>query len=177
MALINGGTTSNNLDFLSAVLDFFSDQIDNLPEENKAKVRSTFRVLFKVLSKNKDEKVCRKIFGKLSKWISLIDRIDKEALEWLKLSVRYVTWDIRILVETLLTHASKTPREVGIIYLELSKRGIGGMLGSSLKKNEAMETIRILYEAGHKEIADQICVQFAEAKHESLKSVYNEYQL
>ena len=120
-SLIYQVLNSNNLNFLSAVLGFFSDQIDNLPEEDKAKVRSTFRVLFKVLSENKDEKVCRKIFGELSKWVVFIDRIDEEALEWLKLSVRYVTWDIRALVETLLTHASKTPSEVGIIYLVLSQ--------------------------------------------------------
>lgn len=175
-SLIYQVLNSTNLNFLSAVLGFFSDQIDNLPEENKAKVRSTFRVLLKVLSENKDEKVCRKIFGESSKWIALIDRIDEEALEWLKLSVRYVTWDIRILLETLLTHASKTPREVGIIYLELSKRGIGKMLGSFLDRNKVIETIRILYEIGYEEIADQICIQFAENGLDFLKPIYNEYQ-
>ena len=118
-SLIYQVLNSNNLNFLSAVFGFFSNQIDNLPEEDKAKVRSTLRVLFKVLSENKDEKVSRKIFGELSKWVVFIDRIDEEALEWLKLSVRYVTWDIRVLIKTLLAHASETPAEVGIIYMRV----------------------------------------------------------
>ena len=94
----------------------------------------------------------------------------------LKLSVRYVTWDIRALVETLLTHASKTPREVGIIYLELSKRGIGEILGSFLDQNRVIETVRILYEAGYKQIADRICIQFAEDGLDFLKPIYKAHQ-
>lgn len=167
---------SNNLNFSSAVLSFFSDQIDNLTEEGKAEVRSTLRVLFEVLSEHKDEKVCRKIFGELSKWVVFIDSIDQEALEWLKLAVRHVTWDIGILIKTLLSHARETPKEVGIIYLELSKRGIGEILSPFLDQNEVIETLRILYEAGYKKTADQICIQFAEDGLNFLKPLYNEYQ-
>lgn len=119
------------------------------------------------------EKLC---LDKLSKWLVFIDSIDEEALEWLKLSVRYVTWDIRILVETLLIHASETPGEVAIIYLELSKSGIGDMLGSFLDQDKVIETVRILYEAGCTEAANQICIQFAEAGFDFLKPLYNEYQ-
>ena len=173
---------SSNVNYLSAIVDFCWDQRDNLSEKDKAKVRAAWRVMFKTLSENKDEevhwdeKVYPNILDKLSKWVIFIDRIDEEALEWLKLSVRHVTWDIRILVETLLTHASETPREVGIIYLELSKRGIGDMLGSFLDQDKAIETVRILYEAGCTEAADQICIQFAEDGLNFLKPLYNEYQ-
>ena len=167
---------SNNLNFLSAVLIFFSDQIDNLSEANQMEVRSTLCVLFKVLSENEDEEGCRKIFGELSKWVVFIDRIDEDALEWLKLSVRHVTWDIGVLVETLLTHASETPREVGIIYLELSKRGISSLLARRFEPDEVVKTIRILYKTGHKKTANQICVQFAEGGLDFLNPLYNEYQ-
>lgn len=167
---------SNNLNYLSAALNFFSDQIDNLTEEGKAEIRSMLRVMLKALSDPKDEKVCRKIFGELSKWIVFIDHIDEEVLEWLKLSARYVTWDIRSLVSTLLTHAPNTPKQVGIIYLELSKRGIGEFLGSFLDQNEVIETLSILYELGFKKPADQICIQFAEDGLNFLRPLYNEYQ-
>ena len=172
----------NNPNFLSAVVDFCWDQRDNLSEEGKTKVRAAWRVMFKTLSQNKDEKVhwdekvYPNVLDKLSKWVIFIDSIDEEALEWLKLSVRHVTWDIGVLVETLLTHASETPREVGIIYLELSKRGIDGMLESFLEQDQVIETIRVLYNAGHKEDADKICIQFAKKGYEVLKSLYNEYQ-
>ncbi|MCG9133300.1 hypothetical protein J5I95_16625 [Candidatus Poribacteria bacterium] len=167
---------SKNPNFLSAVIHFFSNQRDNLSEEDRVKIRSAWRVMFDNLSQNKDEKVYQKVLDKLSKWVVFIDIIDEEALEWLKLSVRYITWDIRILVETLLTHVSETPREVGIIYLELSERGIGDMLGSLLDQDKAIETVRILYEAGCTEAADQICIQFAEDGLNFLKPLYNEYQ-
>ena len=167
-SLIYQVVNSSNVNYLSAIVDFCWDQRDNLSEEDKAKIRAAWRVMFKTLSENKDEevhsdeKVYPNVLDKLSKWVIFIDSIDEEALEWLKLSVRYVTWDIRILVETLLTHASETPREVGIIYLELSKKGIGEMLSSFLDQNAAIETLRTLYEAGYRETADQICIQFAE---------------
>jgi hypothetical protein len=50
------------------------------------------------------------------------------------------------------------------------------MLGSLLEKNEVIETIRILYEVGHKKAADRICIQFAEGGLNFLKPLYNEYQ-
>ena len=175
-SLIYQIVNSSNLNFLSAIVHFFWDQRDNLSTEDKAKVRHVWRVLFKIISHNKDEKRYREVLDKLSKWVVFIDSIDQEVLEWLKLSVRYVTWDIRILIKTLLSHAPETPTEVGTIYLELSKRGIGKILGSRLEQDEVMETIRILYSAGHKKTADQICIQFAEAGLDFLKPVYKAHQ-
>ncbi len=181
-SLIYQVVNSSNVNYLSAIVDFCCDQRDNLSEKDKAKVRAAWRVMFKTLSENKDEevhwdeKVYPNVLDKLSKWVIFIDSIDEEALEWLKLSVRHVTWDIGVLVETLLTHASETPREVGIIYLELSKRGISSLLASRFEPDEVVKTIRILYKAGHKETANQICVQFAENGLNFLKPLYNEYQ-
>lgn len=175
-SLVYQVVNSGNLNFLSAIVDFFWDQRDNLSTGDKVKVRSAWRVLFKILSRNKDEEVYPNVLDKLSKWVVFIDHIDEEVLEWLKLSVMHVTWDIRILIKTLLSHATETPTEVGTIYLELSKRGIGGILGAYLEQDEVTETIRILYSAGHKETADQICIQFAKSGLDFLKPVYKVHQ-
>ncbi len=176
-SLIYQVVNNSNPNFLSAIVNFFWDQRDNLSEEDKEKVRVAWRILFKFLSQNKDEKKYSKVLDVLSKWVIFIDSIDEEALEWLKLSVRHVTWDIRILVKTLLTHAHKTPTEVGIIYLELSKKGIKNtLLGPFLEQDEVIETIRILYNSEQKETANQICIQFAEGGLDFLKPLYNEYQ-
>ena len=175
-SLIYQVVNSSNLNFLSAIVDFFWDQKDNLSTEDEAKVRDVWRVLFKILSRNKDEEVYPNVLDKLSKWVVFIDRIDEEALEWLKLSVMHVTWGIRILIKTLLSHATETPTEVGAIYLELSKRGIGGIPGAYLEQDEVIETIRILYSAGHKKTADQICIQFAEDGLDFLKPIYKAHQ-
>ena len=175
-SLIYQVVNSSNSNFLSAIVDFFWDQRDNLSEEDKEKVRTAWRVMFKFLSENKDEKKYSKVLDVLSKWVIFIDSIDEETLAWLKLSARHVTWDIRTLVNTLLTHASNTPTEVGIIYLELSKRVKNMLLGSFLGQDEVIETIRILYNSGQQETANQICIQFAEGGFDFLKPLYNEYQ-
>ncbi len=177
ISLIYQVVNSSNPNFLSVIVNFFWDQRDNLSEEDKEKVRAAWCFMFKFLSQNKDEKKYSKVLDVLSKWVIFIDSIDEEALEWLKLSVRHVTWDIRILSKTLLKHASETPTEVGIIYLELSKKGIKNtLLGPFLEQDEVIETIRILYNSGQKEIANQICIQFAEGGLDFLKPLYNEYQ-
>ncbi len=181
-SLIYQVVNSSNVNYLSAIVDFCWDQRDNLSEEDKAKVRAAWRVMFKTLSQNKDEeiysdeKIYPNVLDKLSKWVVFIDSIDEEVLEWLKLSVRHVTWDIGILVKTLLLHAPETPTEVGIVYLELSKKGIGELLEPFLEQDEVIETIRILYNAGPKEIADKICIRFAKNGYNVLKPLYNEYQ-
>lgn len=175
-SLIYQVVNSSNLNFLSAIVDFFWDQRDNLSEEDKEKVRDAWRAMFKFLSQNKAEGKYLQVLGRLSKWVIFIDRINEEALEWLKLSARHVTWDIGTLINTLLTHAPNTPTEVGIIYQELSKGGIGGLLRAFFEQDEVIETIRILYDAGYKGTANQICVQFAETGFDFLKPLYNEYQ-
>ena len=175
-SLIYQVVNSSNPNFLSAIVNFFWDQRDNLSEEDKEKVRTAWRVMFKFLSQNKAEGKYSQVLGVLSKWVIFVDRIDEEALEWLELSVRHVTWDIGTLVNTLLTHAHKTPTEVGIIYLELSEKGINELLGPLLEQSEVIETIRILYDSGQKETANQICIQFAEGGLDFLKPLYNEYQ-
>ncbi len=175
-SLIYQVLNSRNQHYLSAVISFFSEHSDNLSEENRKKVISAWRFLFKFLSKNKSEEKYSKVLDVLSKWVVFIDKIDEESLEWLKLSVRCVTWDIGILVNTLLKHAHETPSEVGTIYLELSKKGINELLGAFLNQSEVIETIRILYNSGHKMTANQICIQFAEKGSDFLKPLYNSYQ-
>ena len=175
-SLIYQVVNSSNPNFLSAIVNFFWDQRDNLSEEDKEKVKTAWRVMFKFLLKNKTEGKYSQVLGELSKWVIFIDRIDEEALKWLKLSVRHVTWNISILVKTLLTHAPETPSEVGIIYQELSKKGINELLGPFLEQSKVIETIRILYKSGQKEAANQLCIQFAENGLDFLKPLYNEYQ-
>jgi len=50
------------------------------------------------------------------------------------------------------------------------------MLGSFLDQDKAIETVRILYEAGWRKIANQICIQFVEGGLNFLKPLYKEYQ-
>ena len=114
------------------------------------------------------------VLSRLSGWVALVDRIDTEILKWLKMSTKYITGlsDSAFFVEELLPHATKTPAEVGEIYL--------GMLIHNVypyhNQEHIQEIVRVLYNTGHTEVADRICNLYGEAGFDFLRSLYDENQ-
>ena len=159
---------------LSTLIHFFWRKRDNLPEEMKVKVIPTWRALFEALSKKGDVEKYEEVLSRLSGWVALVDRIDAEVLKWLKMSTRYIRGltDSAFFVEELLPHATKTPTEVGEIYL--------GMLTHNVYPYYDQEHIhgivRALYRTGHKDIADRICNLYGKAGFDFLRSLYDENQ-
>lgn len=184
--LISSGTPA----LLSAVVHFFLEETDKLSESDKpekveayekikAKVRPTWRGLFKILSQNCDVDVYQKVLGPLSGWLELIDTIDAEVSAWVKESIKHIGiapgygLTLSRLFKALLKHATKTPVEVGEIYMHIPQRIMKNL---QTQENEIKETIRILYNKGYKETADKICNRFAENGVEFLRPVYVEFQ-
>ena len=148
--LINSG----NPKFLSEVVDFFWKEQYDTPDKVKSKVRPAWRILIKVLSQNSSKAEYREILGSLSGWLELIDKIDEEALEWLKLSARYVEQGANsvFFVEALRKHVSQTPREVGKIYLVM----LNNEVYPDYPPTDIEEIICILHNQGYKEETYQI---------------------
>ena len=165
---------SDNAKFLSEVVDFFWGQRYNTPDKVKSKVMPAWRALIEVLSPNSSQAEYRGILGSLSGWLGLIDRIDAETLEWLRLSAKYVErgFDSASFVEVLREHVPQTPREVGMIYLEM----LNNKVYPDYAPTDIQETIRILYNQGYKEDADEICNLYAAAGFDFLRSLYEEHQ-
>ena len=159
---------------LSTLIHFFWRKRDNLPEEMEAKVIPTWRALFEALSKKGDVEKYGEVLSSLSGWVALVDTIDAEVMEWLKMSTKYIRGltDSAFFVEELLPHTTKTPAEVGEIYL--------GMLTHNVypyhDQEHIQEIVRILYNTGHKEVADQICNLYGKAGFDFLRSLYDENQ-
>ena len=105
-----------------------------------------------------------------------IDNIDEEALAWLKFSAKRTDFYFGDFVDALLTHVRKKPMEVGTIYLELSRSWSLRLSATLPAEDKIIETVRILYDAGYKETADDICSRFAEEGFNFLRSLYEEYQ-
>ena len=165
---------SENPNLLSNLVHFFWRQRNNLRPKVKAKVRPTWRVLYEVLSQKDDVEKYGEVLSRLSGWVALIDKIDGEVLKWLKMSTQYIkgfTYSA-FFVEELLPHATKTPAEVGDIYL--------GMLSHNVypyhDQEHIQEIIRALYRTGHTEVADRICNLYGEAGFDFLRSLYDENQ-
>lgn len=182
---------SRDPNFLSAVVHFFLREGEILSQSSdsekikayekvKAKVRPAWRALFKVLSRNSDEVAYQRVLSPLSAWLGLVDEIDTEILKSVKASIKYIDkvpgygMTLSRVIEALLRHVLITPQKVGKIYLAIPKSEMWYLQG--VKKGDIEKTIRILYEKGHKDIADEICNRFGKAGVDFLGSVYEEYR-
>ena len=171
---------SDNPKLLSKVVHFFWRQRYNTPDKVQSKVKPAWRALIEVLAQKSSEAEYQKILGSLSGWLGLLDKIDEETLEWLKLSAKYVgrRFNSAFFVETLREHAPQTPREVGMIYLEM----LNNEVYPDYPPTDIQETIRVLYNQGYKEDADEICNLYAAAGADAkvifdfLRPLYEEYQ-
>ena len=165
---------SDNPKLLSEMVHFFWKEQYDTSDKVKSKVKPAWRALIEVLSPKSSEAEYQEILSSLSGWLELIDRIDMEALQWLTLSAKYVKrgFDSASFAEALRKHVSQTPREVGMLYLEM----LNNEVYLDYDPTDIQETIRILYNQGCKEEADEICNLYAAAGFDFLRSLYEEYQ-
>ena len=165
---------SDNPNHLSHLVHFFWRQRDSLPEKMKAKVRPTWRALYESLSQKDNVERYGEVLSRLSGWVALVDKIDVEVLKWLKMSTQHIKGltDSAFFVEDLLPHATKTPAEVGDIYLGMLKHNIY----PHYNQEHIQQIVRVLYNKEHKEIANRICNLYGEAGFDFLRSLYDENQ-
>ena len=165
---------SDNPKLLSEMVHFFWRQRHNTPDKVQSKVKPAWHALIEVLYPNSSKAEYQEILSALSGWLELIDKIDEETLEWLKLSAKYVErgFNSASFVEALREHVPQTPREVGMIYLEM----LNNKVYPDYAPTDIQETVRILYNQGYKEEADKICNLYAAAGFDFLRSLYGEYQ-
>ncbi len=165
---------SDNPNHLSHLVHFFWRQRDSLPEKMKAKVRPTWRALYESLSQKDNVERYGEVLSRLSGWVALVDKMDVEVLKWLKMSTQHIKGltDSAFFVEDLLPHATKTPAEVGDIYLGMLKHNIY----PHYNQEHIQQIVRVLYNKEHKEIANRICNLYGEAGFDFLRSLYDENQ-
>lgn len=170
---------SGNPNLLAAMVYFFSQRTDNLSDKVKVKVIPAWRALFEVLPQHSNEAMYQNVLVSLLGWLGLINKIDSEVLTWVKAAIGNIgkipSYGLTLsrLIEALRGHARKTPETVGEIYLEIPQRIIRDLQS---EEDNVIETIRILYNEGQKESADNICYYFVESGSEFLRPIYEEYQ-
>ena len=159
---------------LSTLIHFFWQKRDDLPEEMAAKVMPTWRALFESLSQKDDIEKYEEVLSRLSGWVALVDKIDAEVLKWLKMSTQHIRGltDSAFFVEELLPHATKTPEEVGDIYMEMLMHNVYPYHD----QEHIQGIVRVLYNTEHKEVADRICNLYGKAGFDFLMSLYDENQ-
>ncbi|MDE0323672.1 MAG: hypothetical protein OXN27_07085 [Candidatus Poribacteria bacterium] len=170
---------SGNPNLLAGMVYFFSGRADNPSDKVKVKVIPAWRALFQVLSENTTVATYQEVSCPLLGWLGLVDTIDTEVLGWVKGSIENIDkvpgyyMVLSRFIKALRKHVLKTPQSVVEIYLAIPQRVIRHL---ETEEDEINETVRILYNAGHKEIANQICNRFVEAGVDFLRAVYGKYQ-
>ena len=172
-SLIYGLINSENSNLLLNLVHFFWRQRNNLPPKVKAKIIPTWRALYESLSEKDDAGKYEEVLSRLSGWVALVDRIDAEVLKWLKMSTQHIKGlsDSAFFVEELLPHVTKTPAEVGDIYLEMLTYNVYPYHN----QEHIQEIVRVLCDTGHKEDARRICNLYAEAGYDFLETFFNEH--
>ena len=160
-------------DELSEILSFFWMLRKNLNDKIRSKVKPLWKAIVKAISDKKDKLEYQKILSNLSKWLVLVERIDKDIYIWLKLSARYINADFNtsFFVDYLLEHMNKTLKEVGELYIEMLNSGAY----PDYKKDNIQGIVRQLYQKGYKELADEICNSYGEQGLYFLRDIYEQY--
>lgn len=167
---------NKNINHFSSIVNFFWMLKDELTDKIKMKVKPLWKILYELVEQNIDNPEYQKLISNLSRWLSLIDKIDDEIFEWLKLSAKYIDRGKYItsffFIEYLLKHAPKTPAKVGEIYLEMLKANIYPVD----KEKDIQEIVCLLYDKNEKEIADRICNLYGAKGFDFLKDIYKTHR-
>ena len=103
-SLISELINSGHIVKLSAIIGFFWMLRDDVTDKIRAKIKPLWKSLIEVLSKKEQDPEYQKAISELSRWLSLVDSIDEQILEWLKLSAKYIetNFNSSFLIEYLL---------------------------------------------------------------------------
>ena len=171
-SLISELINSGHIGKLSEIIGFFWMLRDDITDKIRAKIKPLWKSLVEVLSKKEQDLEYQKAISELSRWLSLIDAIDEQTLEWLKLSAKYIetNFNSSFLIEYLLPHTDKTPDRVGQVMLAMLDTDVY----PQYKKENIVGIIRQLYTHQQEEIADTICNLYLAKGTDFLKPIYEE---
>ncbi|MFC2069793.1 hypothetical protein ACFLTB_01285, partial [Chloroflexota bacterium] len=125
-SLISELVCSGHIGKLSEIISFFWMLRGDVTDNIKAKIKPLWKDLIEILLKKEEDPEYQKVISELSRWVSLVDSIDEEILEWLNLSAKYIetSFNSPFLMEYLLPHTAKTPDKVGQVVLAMLNTGI-----------------------------------------------------
>lgn len=171
-SLINVLITRKKISELVEIVRFIG-RFKDITEEKRIRIKNLWKALYKIVSEN--ESRYEIIISDLASWIALINEIDNDAFEWLKLSARYVevNYDSSFLIEHLERLVKINPKEVGTIYIEM----LNANVYPTYEEDNIKNIVTALYDAGQKEDADRICTIYMIQRYDFLKPVYEKNNL
>jgi len=175
-SLIHKLIESKKPNHLSNVMYLFWMQRDKLNDKIKSRLKPLWGALFQVLSFNEANPEYQKEISELSRWLSLIDEIDNQIFEWLKLSSGYAQSD-PYFIEYLSKHVEGTPVYVAELLLDC----LSGLESTTYlayrSHNSVGHIVETLYEVGQREYADRICNICGEKGYDFLRELHMQHKL
>ena len=143
---------------LKTIVHFLSTQRGQIESTKQERVISFWEIVYQHY-REKGSKTWssgeRELVSDLVLLTSFLSEIDSTSSEWLNLSAPHVevNHNSPSLLEEFVRLVAISPREVGLVYLEMLTNGIY----PTYKKENVISIVEALYAAGEKEIADSIC--------------------
>jgi len=115
----------------------------------------------------------RALVTDLAKLASHLDSLDSEAVDWLEVSIEHfrTEQDAWFLIEDLHRLVDLSPKEVGLVYLEILRNEIY----PTFDKDHIIPVVETLYERGEPKAADRICNLYGAHGIEFLRETYDRH--
>jgi hypothetical protein len=165
---------SKNENIYSSLIYFFWSP--RFPFESKFvhKIKPLWIKIFNQAIKLENKEIDELILSGCCKWLNSIDEIDKELFEILSISVTYLSQhDRHSVIEALSKHINNSPKQVGLILIELFKKGVS----YDISRGKLREMVEILYDKEFIEIGDKICLLHGEHGFHFLRDLHIKYNI
>lgn len=159
--------------YLSEVIHFLWTIKEGEPlKKLKERIKPLWKAFFDLVSKHENERDYQNLISKLNIWLDIVDEIDDDIKEWVKLTAKYVNVGYRAsnLIKYLTKHVDKTPKNVAEIYVEMLNEGAY----PDYNKEEIRKIVESLYQKKEKEYADTICNMYGEVGYYFLRDLYEQ---
>ncbi|MCW4006927.1 MAG: hypothetical protein NWF04_10120 [Candidatus Bathyarchaeota archaeon] len=163
---------TENTEYLAETVRFIWRLRKKLNKDKIKKIKPLWKKIVDFLESEQKNRKYDYIRAELAWWLSLVDKIDKEILNLVMISLPHLKEQhLFSMPEYLLQHTTKTPEAVGEILYKLTteKHFIWH------KKEQIIEIVNKLYEFGQEEKANRICQLYLREGHDFLRETYEKY--
>jgi hypothetical protein len=144
-----------------------------LEPEMQEKIKPLWAAIVNYISDLAVKNKYKDVLAHLSTWLVLIDSIDGDIVNWMKLTNKYLDGrSAMFYLEYLNYHVSKTPESVAEILYDLVSNV---HYFPYFKQEELTAIVKTLFERGQKEKAKRICTLYLAAGFEFLRPLFEEY--
>ena len=157
---------------IAEVVRFVEMFRENLAEKVKQKIKPLWKRIFNIISENEEKPEFQNIAVELIDWLNLVDKIDEDIFNWLKLSVKYIDqYNPGWVYRKFYKHIDKNPEKIGKLILEMLKYKVP----VPYDIEDIKKTVESLYSKDQKAIADKICNIYGENGYYFLKETIKKY--